>query len=182
MNLIQRISLMLVAFLSPLALYSGTVETSAKASKPTAQWKFEVKNKDSKSLYIQVQEVGGNSLLTASNAQVKGAIGSKESQAGYLRIADLEAGKEYKILIWNNRDDQAYRASINADKAYEIRANPSRKMILLTYEDGKLRPQKGNRFKGAFTGYSSSSGLPVFANVKESEIKTVESRKGVKVQ
>lgn len=143
------------------------VETTAK-TKDSRPWKFEIKNHDSLPLYIQIRDANG-SKLNPNNAQeitVPGARGNKEEERGYLRIANIDPTKEITVYIFDRLETAQERmAEFKADHVYIIAPNPERKIIALTYDKKEFRPQTG-KFGG-----SSQSGLNLYKNVKQNEIK-----------
>lgn len=164
--LLNYLSIASALLVSTHVLQSANFETTPQASIPTAQWKFELKNKDRAPIFIQIKEKNlSQQLLSINESKVAAASGPRDDQAGYLRIANLQTSKAYLLYIWKTSNESNYRNLKDVYAVYEISANQNRKIILLTYENNNIRPQKGSRLKGALTGTGSSSGLSLFGNI-----------------
>lgn len=163
---------------------AATTEISKKASQPINQWTFELKNMDENPLLMQIVEIDKNGkakeLLTPEDALVYLAWG--KDKYGYLRTTAAEANNAFELYLWPHHFGQNPDKFKDNLEVYAISPNANRKKIVIARQNGKIRAQKGNVLKGKLTGASSTSGLSLFGNVKDSEIRKTLPRKGVNVQ
>lgn len=93
-----------------------------------------------------------------------------QSRQGARGIEPLDVTQEFKFQVYNPKTKKSI--------TYKLNQNSKRKIIALVVEEDKdgnisIRPQKGNRAKGLFTGSGASSGINLFGNVTDEDIKKV---------
>lgn len=172
-----KLHLLTFALLATASVFGQQKTETTFKTKDFRPWGFELKNKDKDAILIQLVQ-GGKKLVDVHQGQslVAGSKGTKEEQHGYLRVSGLNPQEEFTLLIYpENQNKGDINAGFNAKEAYKFKANKDRKVIAITREKSKLRPQTGKY------GGSSQSGLNLYKNVKENEIEAKSGLAGVSV-
>ncbi len=131
----------------------GIDESSAIKATPGISWNFEVKNRTGKKLYVTLQN--GNNILLFRH-EVAASQGFFYHTPGYLRLSGLNVGLPIIITLEIGKSDGKIQA-------YGIGVLGQDKTIFVTYESGKLRPQKGQESK-------TTSDLSLQNNIADAEI------------
>ena len=157
-------------------------ERWAKASKER-DWQFELKNKSSEPIYIQLVtgksdnlkgEMDGNAVIPKKDMRVSTSItaATKKSDldkyAGYVRFSNLNPRREWYLLIWSDADAKKAPGQMERDESptylYRIKLNRGRERIFLTWADNKLHSPGTTRLS------TSASGVSLKDNVSNSDI------------
>lgn len=130
------------------------IENSFSISEPSESYTFEFKNKTNNKVYLSV--IQGKKIV--KDYEVAASQGSKESQHGYIRLNKKVFDPKKETIIWLSSFQDQWPAVL-------CNIKPSKKgnTVYLTYEDSKIRPQKGKSGK-------TQTGLSLKNNISDKQI------------